>query len=332
MALQTASQLRVIEFRSRVGNPAAVYLARLAPSSRRPTRWALRRVVQALGGDDPLAFDWAAVRYPQVVAVRAALAERYSPVTANRMLSALRGVLREAWRLGQIEAEAYYRAIDVPRVRGRSAPAGRALGEAEISALLGVCARDPSPAGARDAAIVAVLLCSGLRRAELAAADVADYDPSSGALVVREGKGRKGRVTYVGPAREHLQAWLAIRGGGPGPLFLRMRRGGRRGSQGLTGAGVWAILRRRAGQAGLRSFSPHDLRRTWLGEMLDAGADLAVVQALAGHADPKTTAGYDRRGERARQRAAALVRLPPAEGADHGAEGGYLGGGGSGAG
>jgi len=292
-------------------NPATIYLARLTRSSRRTMEWALRVIAGELAGEgaNPESLPWAELHYHQVVQLRSNLAERYSPTTANRMLSALRGALREAWRLGQMDAEALARAIDVPAVRGRSAPHGRALAPSELQALFAACAGG-SAIGMRDAAILAVLAAAGLRRAELAALDLADYVPATGALSVREGKGHKPRTVYAVPAAAYLQAWLAARGDQPGPLFLPMRRNGRLTWRRLTGDGLLKILRRRANQAGLRRFSPHDLRRTWVSSLLDAGADLAAVQGLAGHANPSTTIGYDRRGERARQSAALRLHLP----------------------
>src|SRR5690606_11841935 len=44
----------------------------------------------------------------------------------------------------------------------------------------------------------------------------------------------------------------------------------------------------------------HDLRRTFVCDALDSGADLSVVSQLVGHTNPATTAGYDRRGHTAR--------------------------------
>ena len=110
-------------------HPAPVYLAHLAPGSRRTMRQALEVIADLVSGGQigAQALPWAQLRYQHTQAIRAALAERYSPSTANKMLSALRGVLKEAWRLGLLDAESYQRAADLPAVRGSTLPAGRAL-------------------------------------------------------------------------------------------------------------------------------------------------------------------------------------------------------------
>ena len=118
-------------------HPAAVYLARLAPSGRRSQRCALATIAGLLtdGRAGVLELPWHRLRYAHTQAVRTALAEVYAPATVNRQLSALRGVLAECWRLGLMTADEYHRAVDLPAVRGSSLPAGRAL---TGGALLGV--------------------------------------------------------------------------------------------------------------------------------------------------------------------------------------------------
>ena len=65
-----------------------------------------------------------------------------------------------------------------------------------------------------------------------------------------------------------------------------------------------------AAQAGLCAFSPHDLRRTSISDLLDLTGDLALVSELAGHANPATTKRYDRRPAENRRLAARSLRVP----------------------
>jgi site-specific recombinase XerD len=78
----------------------------------------------------------------------------------------------------------------------------------------------------------------------------------------------------------------------------------------LSQQSIYDRIAHLAERAGVAPFSPHDCRRTLAGDLLDAGIDLATVQALLGHASPATTARYDRRGERAVRDAAGKVFVP----------------------
>lgn len=294
-------------------HPGLVYLARLGPGSRRTMRQALDTIAGMVSGGvlDAGRMQWAALRYEHTTAIRSALAERYAPSTANKFLAAVRGVLKEAWRLGQMDAETYHRASDLPSVKGERLPSGRALTTGELRSLFRVCGEDPSPAGRRDAALLAVLYGAGLRRSEVVGLDLKDYDPETGGLTVRQGKGRKDRTGYAtNGAQEALDAWLGIRGSEPGALFFPVDKGGTVRHRRMTDQAVLTILRKRADQAGVPPFSPHDMRRTFISDLLDNGADLVTVQHLAGHANVSTTARYDRRGERAKKKAAELLHVP----------------------
>lgn len=294
-------------------SPALVYLASLGNGSRRAMQGALEAIAGLLGDGqhDAASLPWHLLRHEHTAAVRAILSERHAPATARRMLAALKGTLRAAWRLDLMDAETYRRAIDVEPARGSRLPRGRALDAGELTALFRVCATDPTPAGARDAALLAVLYGAGLRRSEAVALDFGDVDVKSSAVTVRRGKGSKDRVTYL-PAGgiAAVRAWLEVRGKVEGPLFVGVNKGGRVAWRRLTDAAVRVVVLKRARQAGVAAFSPHDLRRTFVSHLLDAGADVSAVQGLAGHASVSTTAQYDRRGERAKQKASGLLHVP----------------------
>jgi site-specific recombinase XerD len=294
-------------------NPAAVYLASLnTDSGRRAMRQALDTMAAILtnGSADALHCNWGALRYQHVMAIRARLSEHYKPTTVNKMLSALRGVLRAAKNLGQMSPDAYSNAVDIKGVKNFTLPAGRELSPGEISALLAICETDASPAGARDAALIGLLYGAGLRRAEVVELNHEDYERETGKLLVR-GKGKKERIAWItGGAAIALDDWLAVRGSDPGPLFWHINKGGKQVNRRLTTQAVFHILRKRADAASVRPFSPHDLRRTFVSDLLDAGADIATVARMAGHANIQTTARYDRRSEETKRRAAGLLHVP----------------------
>ena len=114
---------------------------------------ALERIARIASGGalDAVALPWHLLRYQHVTAIRTALMECVSertgkplgPATVNKALSALRGVLKEAWRLGLMNAEDLARATDFAPVRGSTVLRGRALASHEVAALFHVCSQDP---------------------------------------------------------------------------------------------------------------------------------------------------------------------------------------------
>jgi site-specific recombinase XerD len=294
-------------------HPAHVYIARLGAGSKRTMTEALNTIARLLssGRANIESFPWAALRYQHTAAIRAALMEKYKPSTANKMLAALRGVLKECWRLGYMTAEDYHRAADIPTIKAQTLPRGRALASGEIAALMNVCGRDTSPAGSRDSAVIAVLYGAGLRRSEIVGLDFGNYNTETGELIIRGAKGRKDRLVYAkNGSADALKDWLAVRGSDPGSLFANINKGGRITIHRMTDQAVLHILRKRGAEAGVASFSPHDLRRSFISDLLDAGADISTAQQLAGHANVTTTARYDRRGEAAKRKAAELLHVP----------------------
>ena len=300
-------------------NPAMVYLAAKASAAgRRGLVRSLGRAAEILTGGlrlQRLVVDWREVGYQHVAALRAVLLEQAAanpptikPATINHTLAAVRGTMREAFNLGQIDADTLARINGVKNVKATRLPAGRHLEAGEIIRLFDACG--DTPVGARDAAMLALLYGCGLRRSEAVAVQLADYD--AGAVTIRHGKGDKERVVYCQPAGQAaVDAWIARRGSWPGALLCPLVKGGHVEQRAMTPQAVLMRLRFLAKRAKVKQFSPHDLRRTFVGAMLAAGADISSVQQLAGHAAVSTTARYDRRPEDdAKRKAAALLPLP----------------------
>jgi len=286
-------------------NAAVAYLAGLSAGSRITQAKALRTVCGIVGHPDPATFPWQRVTFAHSAALRQRLSETYAPATTNRLLAAWRGVLKAAWRLGQIGDAVYMRAVDVQDVRLSGELRGRALAGDERTRLFDCATTDARPLGRRDACLLALLYGCGLRRAEASALDTSDVREDG--LHVR-GKGGKLRVVPVPPVYARMVQSYLDSLDTPGPLLRSVDRdAGTLRCQRLTVDGIAKALAARVRAAGLGPATPHDLRRTYITDLLNQDVDVLTVAGLAGHARIDTTRKYDRRPHATR--VAAVARL-----------------------
>lgn len=291
-------------------HPAAIYLRALVPSSQRRMRLALDKAARVGWGVELGGVPWASVRASDLVRLRTALASSCSLSDANVCLCGVRGVLRALLGDCDLPAPGTLHALSVGGVRGSREPAGRHVAAREVAQLL---------AGVRDnahglmvRAVVLVLYATGARVAELCGAQLSDLATDGSTLRV-VGKGNRGRTLPLSTvARRALGAYLAVRGDRPGPLFVGGGTASRLGAGELGPDAVRSMLARLSTRAGLATVRPHDLRRTFTGELLARGVDVVRVQRLMGHASAATTARYDRRA--LLEGAQAVELLPDPEG------------------
>jgi site-specific recombinase XerD len=157
----------------------------------------------------------------------------------------------------------------------------------------------------RDRAILAVYLFHALRRSELAGLRVADLGERRGVMHLTVfGKGSKTRFIPVHPAAlSAIREYLDTAGHGTdrqGPLFRPMHRSQGVPDAGITGDGIYRMVKRYGGKAGitLDGLCLHSLRATAATNALEHQADIAYVQQWLGHANIATTRLYDRRRSR----------------------------------
>ena len=290
-------------------NPALIYLLTLTTGvSRRAQLSALRHFVRwAIEGETVESFPWGELRHAHVLAYRDYVIERLKPKTTNRYLSAVRGVMRQAWMLGILPANEWARIREIKSIRGSTLPAGRELPDADLRAMLkSANSHARRWFRARDAAMLTLLYASGMRRAEIAGLTLDDVVREGSFVIFKvHGKGHRERLVPV-PERfiAPIEQWLVERGTAPGPLFVAERDS----LKSITAETITRRVRGHSQKANITNASPHDYRRTYGTRLLDEGADLVAVSKLMGHASISTTAIYDRRGERAK--IAAADKLP----------------------
>ncbi|PKL51639.1 MAG: tyrosine recombinase XerC [Nitrospira bacterium HGW-Nitrospira-1] len=208
-----------------------------------------------------------------------------SKTTAGRRLASVRSFLNFLLREGYIKSNPA-KLVTTPKTERRLP---NFLSVDDVFSLL----EKPDGIGmlpARDRAILELLYSSGLRVSEIAELNVDDINTKEGLVKVR-GKGKKERILPIGS-----KAIDAIKTYAVEKMLLKKKDRAmflnRRGAK-LSDRGVRRIVVKYSRRAGINGqIGPHTLRHTFASHLLQAGADLRVIQELLGHSSLSTTQKY----------------------------------------
>lgn len=219
-------------------------------------------------------------------------AQPLSTATRNRRRAAISSLVRLGRGLGVITWE-----LHVPGVKSQAYRDVRGPDVAAVQSLLAAACKQQIVKALRDAALVWLLWCLALRRAEICSLDIMHFDRDGHRIYVL-GKGRSEREWLTVPeiVAAAIDAYLDARGRPAfGPLFANVDRA-QKGER-LSPSGVYVIIRKLGEAAGVRGIvSPHRLRHSAVTSALDlTDGDVRRVQRLSRHSKLETVAHYDDR-------------------------------------
>lgn len=249
--------------------------------------------------------DWLAAHDVPLLAAARGHADAYStvlggrgaaPATIARKIAAVSSFYAYAVDEGAIAANPAARARR-PGIDPDYSPT-HGLDAAGARALIAAAAVD----GPRSSAITRLLLETGMRVSELAAARIEDLGTERGhryVTITRKG-GRRQKLALAPSAAHAADAVTAGRGTGP---VIATATG-----KPMAASEIYRTVRRLAARADIpETITPHSLRHAYATLALDAGVPLRDVQTDLGHKDPRTTRRYDRARERLDRSAAYRV-------------------------
>jgi len=173
--------------------------------------------------------------------------------------------------------------------------------------------------GARDTAMIALMVCTGIREAELVTLNVDDLRQMLGgelALRVQRGKGGKQRLVPYGPldwCLVYVQRWLNAAEVPQGAVFRGIYKGGKHVRKTrITERAVNLIMNQYpiSIEGRLTTVQPHDLRRTYARNAYEKGMDVERIRQNLGHESVSTTQGYIGTLDGVQRRPPEMFRLP----------------------
>ena len=236
----------------------------------------------------------------------AQLAAGLSTGTVAGRLAALSSLVRCCRRAGLVSWALEGVAPRVEQRHDRSGPRRHEV--ARLVEFVDAAAATGDRQAVRDAAVIRLLFCAGLRRSEATQLRLEDVDLAGGTVAPRrKGKRERSRVSITAGTVEAIRRWLALRGDAPGWLFFRTDRDDP--SAPLSGESVRRLLRTWPALAGLRgTIRPHGLRHSGATEVAARGS-LASLMAYGGWSSMTSASRYLDKREQHRAEALELVEL-----------------------
>ncbi len=300
-------------------NAAAAYLITLGVGSRSVVSARLKKIVGFFdsSGCSLYDFSWEKLTPAQTLALHKHLV-RDSPKNAPEIISALRGVLLEAVKIGQMKEDDYDLVSHLPTIRKSKSSSVRECSHEEVVRLTGIC--DPKTiVGVRDHAIMGLIAYAGLRRREVVALNIGDFRKENRGLHIAGVKGKSRGIPLSQWLMFLLNQWVTERQrlhsasqlalweeknresekltGRPlpvedlpplpenSPMFVAMRKsenGSKLTSSRLTAQAITGIFENRCQEAGIEKISPGELRVYGLRNLM-VGADISIMQYLTGY-------------------------------------------------
>ena len=281
-------------------SPAHLYLNSLSAKSKKTMERALDAIALFLGkeiNNESIRYmddvPWCEIQRHHVHNILNSLIEQQkAPSTVALYLSAIKGVMKEAWLAEMINPDQYQRIFQVKKPKGTRVSKGKALDLGVVNIAIDAC-NDGTITGIRDKAILSVLLGAGLRRSECAELHLKNIEFGLNEITV-VGKGNKERVLPVEDiVMDNIFEWVdGVRGEQQGPLFMPIRKNGNVGETALSDTSIYAICKKRGLAIDSDDLKPHNLRRTYGTEHDKAGTDLQTTCDLLGHSSLDTTRTY----------------------------------------
>ncbi len=229
--------------------------------------------------------NWTVMRFKKFM-----IKGQLAPATINRRLSSLRSFANFSQQMGMTPWD-----LSIKSVKQRKYKDTRGPSIENVRKMAAAIEAYDSPRKERDRLIFRLTFILLLRRNAVAKLELSDFDQATNSLwYLPKGHSEKKYKVIPDAVLTALNDWIALRGSEPGPLIYNLVVGNR-GGCGITGIGIWKIIKRIGKEVGINVW-PHAMRHAGITVLCNLAAteghSLKDVQEAADHASLQTTMIY----------------------------------------